>query len=85
MTGRIAILRRVEALEASASIAPPDALRAQISAEVRALLAAVPHEDDRAALLHRIGDGSASDADRDRLAACSLGTLRAVVSLSASI
>jgi hypothetical protein len=54
------------------------AQRADLAGELRALLAAMPHEDDRAALLRRLDDGSASAADRARLAGCSVDMLRLV-------
>jgi hypothetical protein len=54
-----------------------------VSAEIRALLRAVPHEADRAALLARMEDGRATDADRALLAGSSLETLQAVVSVEA--
>ena len=54
------------------------AQRADLGGELRALLAAMPHEDDRAALLRRLDDGSASAADRARLAECSVDMLRLV-------
>jgi hypothetical protein len=47
--------------------------------------AAVPHEDDRAALLVRLDDGSVSAADRAWLAECSAGTLRLMVAVSARV
>ena len=56
---------------------------ADLAGELRALLAAVPHEDDRAALLRRLDDGSASAADRARLAGFTVGTLRTVARVEA--
>jgi hypothetical protein len=85
MTARLSIVRRVEALEASASITPPDASRDDLAREIRALFDAVPHEDDRAELLRRLDDGRATDADHARLAGCSADMLRAVVGLCASV
>ncbi len=59
------------------------AQRADLAAELRALLAAVPHEADRAALLRRLEGGSASAADRARLAGFTVGTLRTVARVEA--
>ena len=76
---------RVRRLEAAGS-APVSALtaaqRATLSAEVRALLALVPDEDDRAELMRRIDGGEATECDRARLAGCSMDTLRTVVAVS---
>ena len=79
MTTKPSILRRLESLEVSAYIVPPDSCRDELSGEIRALLAAVPRGDDRTALLRRLDDGSATDADRIRLARCSADTLRIVI------
>jgi hypothetical protein len=77
---------RLSRLEGAAPAPVRDLTAAQcadLAGELRALLAAVPHEDDRAALLRRLDDGSASAADRARLAGFTLDTLRTVVRVEA--
>ena len=85
MSGLDARLKRLEGAGRAPVSALTAAQRAALSGEVRALLALVPDEDDRAALLRRVDAGEASDTDRASLAGCSVETLRDVVRVCASL
>ena len=79
---------RLRALEAGrAPVADLTAAqRADLAGELCTLLAAVPNEDDARELLCRLDDCSATpDADRARMAGCSVDTLRIVAGLWARI
>ncbi len=59
------------------------AQRADLAGELRALLAAVPHEDDRTALLCRLDTGTATDEDATIAAGINLEVLRLVCEVEA--